>query len=182
MTRKLDEELAQALSENGAGGEPSSTPAIAAAVRPEPRKQGRNIGLLVTLLVMVGAVVCLFLMGFQNAAVYAIPVDQLLHQGDRLVNKKVRIEAELVLDTLEKRDNPCEYRFYLRGASEGDKLLVRYPQCVIPDTFVNKPGVMATVEGSLTSKGDFEATLVMAKCSSKYDPKTHQMDDKRPGS
>ncbi|HKE20680.1 MAG TPA: PQQ-binding-like beta-propeller repeat protein, partial [Kofleriaceae bacterium] len=38
-------------------------------------------------------------------------------------------------------------------------------------------GVEVTVEGALASNGDFEATLVMAKCASKYDPSTHQMKD-----
>jgi cytochrome c-type biogenesis protein CcmE len=38
--------------------------------------------------------------------------------------------------------------------------------------------VQVTVEGALTKEGHFEATLVMAKCSSKYDPSTHEMSDK----
>ena len=35
--------------------------------------------------------------------------------------------------------------------------------------------MQVTIEGALTKEGFFEATLVMAKCSSKYDPSTHQM-------
>ena len=48
---------------------------------------------------------------------------------------------------------------------------MRYAQCVIPDTFRDMPGggVQVTIEGALTDKGDFEATLVMAKCASKYE-------------
>ena len=59
------------------------------------------------------------------------------------------------------------------------RLPVRYPQCVIPDGFRDVPtgGVQVTVEGALGKEGDFEATLVMAKCSSKYDPKKHEMQD-----
>jgi cytochrome c-type biogenesis protein CcmE len=56
---------------------------------------------------------------------------------------------------------------------------VRYAQCVIPDTFRDVPGggVQVTVEGALTAQGEFEATLVMAKCASKYDPSTHEMKE-----
>ena len=64
---------------------------------------------------------------------------------------------------------------------QGEKqvLPVRYAQCVIPDTFIDRPegGVEATVEGALTSAGDFQATLVMAKCTSKYDKDNHKMMD-----
>ena len=36
-------------------------------------------------------------------------------------------------------------------------------------------GVQVTIEGALGKTGDFEASLVMAKCSSKYDPQKHEM-------
>jgi len=56
---------------------------------------------------------------------------------------------------------------------------VRYARCVIPDTFRDVPqgGVTVTIEGALSANGDFEATQVMAKCASKYDPKTHEMKE-----
>src|SRR5438552_1941732 len=38
-------------------------------------------------------------------------------------------------------------------------------------------GVKVTVEGILKSDQSFEASLVMAKCSSKYDPTSHEMKD-----
>ena len=49
----------------------------------------------------------------------------------------------------------------------------------MPDSLRDVPegGVQVTVEGSLTPQGDFEATLVMAKCASRYDPSTHKMKD-----
>ena len=50
---------------------------------------------------------------------------------------------------------------------------------MIPDTFRDVPqgGVQVTVEGALAKEGAFEASLVMAKCASKYDPKTHSMEE-----
>lgn len=174
MSKKLDEELAQALSL----AEQQDTPAVvkpaAASPPPKPRPT-RSIGLLATLLVMVGALVTLFLVGFKEAAVYATPVDQLLASRDKLTGRKVRVEGELVPGTLVKRDEPCEYRFQIHGTQA--PLPVRYAQCVIPDTFRDVPsgGVQVTVEGTLTPEGHFEASLVMAKCTSKYDPSTHEL-------
>ena len=175
MSKKLDEELAEAI---GARGDDADSPAVPRPARvhvPPPRS--RSLGLLFTLLALVGAVVALFLVGFKEAAVYATPVDKLAHDQAAFVGRKVRVEGELVPGTLVKRDSPCEYRFTIH--KDKDQLPVRYPQCVIPDTFRDVPqgGVTVTIEGALTAQGDFEASLVMAKCASKYDPKTHEMKE-----
>jgi cytochrome c-type biogenesis protein CcmE len=179
MSRKLDEELAEAILPKDDGG-PSSTPALAKPAEPAkvpPVRSPRSLGLLVTLLVMVGAVVALFLVGFKEAAVYATSVDKLMSSKSEAVGRKVRVEGELVPGSLVKRDQPCEYRFKVHG--QNAEVPVRYAQCVIPDTFRDMPGggVQVTVEGALTPQGDFEASLVMAKCASKYDPNTHQMSE-----
>ncbi len=178
MSNKLDDELAQAA---GLGSEEAArTSAPPVAVTEQRRavpKAKTNVGLLVTLLVMVGALVALFMVGFKDAAIYATPVDQLMAQKDKLMGRKVRVEGELVPGSLEKRDKPCEYRFVLHGKENKETLPVRYPQCIVPDTFRDVPGggVQVTIEGTLKSANDFEATLVMAKCSSKYDAEKHEM-------
>ena len=181
--------------EHGEHGAPDAAPRLGVAASVPPRAdasgigaapglfatapvgrndQGRSIALLAVLLVMVTAVVSLFLVGFRDAAVYSTPVDEL---DKATAGRRVRIEGELVPGTLVKRDKPCEYRFKIHG--EKAELPVRYPQCVIPDSFrdVAGGGVQVTVEGVLAKSGDFEASLVMAKCTSKYDPETHEMKD-----
>jgi cytochrome c-type biogenesis protein CcmE len=177
MTKKLDDELAEAILEKGA----DEAPAVARPVRntapAATARQKKNLGLLLTLLVMLGALVALFLVVFQPAAVYAVPVDEMVNKRSAYVGRKSRVEGELVPGSLSKRDKPCEYRFTIH--KDDAKLPVRYAQCVLPDTFRDVPqgGVSATVEGALNKDGEFEATLVMAKCTSKYDPKTHEMNE-----
>jgi cytochrome c-type biogenesis protein CcmE len=180
MSKSLDEELAQAVDETGSAE--SDAPAVASSKDPEPRARsdkgmstGASIGLLAVLLCMAGGIVAVVLMGFKDAAVYAMPTDQLVARAKELQGRKVRVDGELVPGTLQKRDAPCEYRFTMQ--SKGQKLDVRYPQCVIPDTFRDRPegGVQVTVEGALDKAGSFDASTVMAKCSSKYDPKTHEI-------
>lgn len=177
MSRKLDQELAEAIAGKGDGDAP-------AVARPAPRvapPRKKSLGLLATLLALVCAVVALFTVGFKEAAVYAMPVDKLVQDKAGLVGRKVRVEGELVPGTLVKRDQPCEYRFTIH--KDHDQIPVSYKSCVIPDTFRDMPGggVNVTVEGALDAQGEFAATQVMAKCASKYDPKTHKMDHQAQG-
>jgi cytochrome c-type biogenesis protein CcmE len=173
VSKKLDQELADAI---GAGDE-AAAPAVAtpaAPAKPAPRK---NVAMLLTLLAMVGALTAFFFVGLKPAAVYAAPVEQILASPESYVGRKVRIEGNLVPGSLEKRDQPCEYRFRVSGAAPTQQLQVRYPTCVVPDTFRDRPegGVEVTIEGALAKDRTFEATQLMAKCASKYDPKEHKM-------
>lgn len=169
MSTNLDHELESAIAE----ADDADPTGLAPPARAPARR--RNMGLLITLLALMGALVTLFLFGFNGAAVYAMSVDQLAATSRTFVGRKVRVEGELVPGTLVRRDQPCEYRFTLH--QDQVTLPVRYPQCVIPDTFRDMPGggVRVTVEGALTAQGDFKASLVMAKCASKYDPSTHRL-------
>ena len=185
-TSDLDRELAAIAGGDGDVADlPMSAPAagpleVGGLAVPEPARSRAtpaprgNLGLLAMLFVMVGGVVTLFMFGFKDAAIYSIPVDKLLASGE--TGRRVRIDGELVPGTLSRRDKPCEYRFSITGA--GKVLELRYPQCVVPDTFRDVPqgGVMVTAEGKLDEAGHFEASLILAKCSSKYDPKTHSME------
>jgi cytochrome c-type biogenesis protein CcmE len=172
MSKKLDEELAEAIGKDDAPG--VVKPAREVRDANPPRK--KNLGLLLSLLAMVGALTVLFLLVLKPAAVYSVPVDKLMSEKAAYMGRKVRIEGELVPGTLQRRDRPCEYRFTIH--TEQAQLPVSYPQCAIPDGFRDVPtgGVTVTIEGALRPQGDFEATLVMAKCSSKYDPAKHTMD------
>ncbi len=185
MGKNLDAELAEAAgldedADSEIAAEEQSVPAASAQAPQQGRRPTRsNLGLLAVLLVMVGGLVCLFMFGFQDAAIYSLTVEKLRARGNDSVGRRVRIDGELVPGTLSKRDRPCEYRFTLREPEKpGVKpVSVRYPQCVIPGRLRDMPqgGVMVTAEGKLTQEGHFEANLIMAKCSSKYNADTHEM-------
>jgi len=179
---KLDDDLARALEEapHAPAAPPGDAPHTPPRAADSASSQGRNIGLLAALIGIAGVVVAVFMFGFKDAAIYSLPVADFKASADKFVGRKVRLEGELLPGTLVKRDQPCEYRFTVRGAGPGGEahqVPVRYGQCVVPDTFRDVPtgGVQVTIEGTLTKEGHFEASLVMAKCSSKYDPSTHQM-------
>jgi cytochrome c-type biogenesis protein CcmE len=189
MPKNLDDELERAISETAsrdpdgastafarsapgsiAGATGSNATSDTSAARPKGNK-----ALLAGLVVMGAAIAGLFLFGFKEAAIYALPADQVVAQKASLSGRRLRVEGELVPGTLTKRDQPCEYRFIV--GAKGAELPVRYAQCVVPDTFRDRPegGVQVTVEGTLGKEGTLEASQVMAKCTSKYDPATHEM-------
>jgi cytochrome c-type biogenesis protein CcmE len=173
MKKTLDQELANAVEE---------TEAVAASATAEGQplhtgqaKRSASWGLLAILVCMAAGIALLVLFGFKEAAVYALPVSELKARATELTGRRVRVDGELVPGTLQKQDSPCEYSFQIQAS--GAALDVRYPQCIVPDTFRDRPegGVKVTVTGALTKSGNFEATEILAKCASKYDPKTHEI-------
>jgi cytochrome c-type biogenesis protein CcmE len=146
-----------------AGGPPSGTSPA------KPRRNGLYI--VVPLVMLSGAIAGLVLTGMKDNAIYSKPVDELLAQKAKFKGRPVRAEGNLVHGTLAKRDTPCEYRFTI--SKNGVDVPVRFPQCIVPDTFRDVPGmdVGVTVEGELQADNSFEATSVLAKCPSKYEMK-----------
>ena len=166
----LDDELSRAVRESEA--DDAARPVVfrepAPAAAPPPR---RELRLLAALLVMGGALLGLVLTSFDQAAIYSKGVDELLAERARLADRNVRVQGTLVKGTLARRDSPCEYRF--RMHKNGAEVEVRYPQCVVPDTFRDVPNmdVDVTATGKLVADGHFQASEIMAKCPSKYDMK-----------
>ncbi len=137
-----------------------------------PGRGRRGWLLLLGLLALGGLVLGVALTSFREAAVYSKPVDALLTERARFTGRVVKVVGALVPGTLVRRDEPCEYRFRLKGTSTAAPALdVRFPQCVIPDTFRDVPGVNVevTAEGKLLPEGHFVAHQIMAKCPSKYE-------------
>ena len=173
----VDQELTRAVEEAEAE---ASVPAVAQGAVVPPAAPGakskRSVGLLVALLAIVGAVLALVFTSFEGSAIYSMGVDQLLKEPARYSQRNVRVKGMLVKGTLARRDDPCEYRFKLQ--ENGQVLAVEYPQCVVPDTFRDMPGmdVEVTAEGKLAGNGaTFAATSIMAKCPSKYEMKQKSM-------
>lgn len=134
-----------------------------------PAERRKNI-LTVAMLAAAGAAVAaLVLLKMKDTGVYSKPVDELLSAQERFVGKAVRVEGNLVHGTLVRRETPCEYRFEIEQKQQA--LKVRFPKCIVPDTFKDVPGmdVGVTVEGRLLASGEFEADNVLAKCPSKYE-------------
>jgi cytochrome c-type biogenesis protein CcmE len=172
----IDQELAKAVEEAEAEG----VPAVAhAPTPPSPNKPKRNLGLLAGLLVIMAGVLSLVFYSFGGEAIYSKDVGDLLKEQSKYSQRTVRVKGFLVKGTLTRRDEPCEYRFKLEDQKDKSATLaIHYPQCVVPDTFKDMPGmdVEVTAEGKLGADDKvFTATSIIAKCPSKYEMKQKSM-------
>ena len=129
----------------------------------------KRLLLLVPLVMSAAAIVALVLVGMQDKGMYSKPVDILVAEKAKFVNKPVRAEGNLVHGSLVRRDSPCEHRFTIE--KNGAEIPVSFMGCVVPDTFRDVPNVdvEVTVAGELRPNGQFDATEVLAKCPSRYD-------------
>lgn len=174
----IDQELAKAVEEAEAeGGVPAVAQGVPAA--PSPNKPKRNLGLLIGVLVMTAGVLTLvFTSGDQNA-IYSVGVGQLLKEQAKYGQRNLRVKGFLVKGSLSHREEPCEYRFKLEDEKVKSATLdVHFPQCVVPDTFKDMPGmdVEVTAEGKLGADAKvFTASGIIAKCPSKYEMKQRSM-------
>jgi cytochrome c-type biogenesis protein CcmE len=181
---RIDDELEQAVRDaegapggNQPGASRTGSERRAAADEASPvvadAHERKGWGLLAVLLLLGGTVLTLVFTGGQEAVVYSYGVDELKAKAADFGDKQLRVQGSLVSGTLVRRDNPCEYRFMMRklGEKTGEPLEVRYPLCVVPDTFRDVKGVEVevTAEGRLASDGHLAATKIFAKCPSKYE-------------
>ncbi len=141
----------------------------------------KRLLIILPLVMATAAIAFLVLSGMKDQATYSKHVDQLVSQKSRFLGRDVMADGTLVPGTLEKRDKPCEYKFTITNG--GVQMPVRFPQCVVPDTFRDVPGmdVAVTVEGQIQADDSFVATKVLAKCPSKYEMKAKaQAGEKMP--
>lgn len=110
--------------------------------------------------------------GAKGALVYSKLVNEVLSQPDEFRGRELRVEGDLKQGSIVFRDSPCEYRFVL--GKEGKEMPVRFPQCIVPDTFKDGVGLQVSVQGKLTDEGYFLANKVIAKCPSKYEMQERQ--------
>jgi cytochrome c-type biogenesis protein CcmE len=165
----LDDELAKAVEESEADA--AARPVVVPDTTPQKQAPRRELALLGGLLVIGGAILTLVMNNLSDAAIYSKGVDEVVGHEDSLSGRNLRVQGTLVKGSLARRESPCEYRFRMK---KNDKEIeVRYPQCVVPDTFRDVPNVDVdvTATGKVASDGHFQASEIMAKCPSKYDMK-----------
>jgi cytochrome c-type biogenesis protein CcmE len=118
--------------------------------------------------VLAGALsLLMFGSGASDALVYSKLVNEVLTKPGEFKGRELRVEGELKQGSITFREQPCEYRFVL--GKVGKEMPVRFPQCIVPDTFKDGVGLQVSVQGKLTDHGYFLANKVIAKCPSKYE-------------
>ena len=120
---------------------------------------------------VVGGVVIALVIGYlvyagvRDTMVYYMTPTELLSKGEAVYGEGVRASGRIKDGSIEWDPEALELKFVLVDSQ--NSIPVHY-HGVVPDTF--KYGVEVIVEGKLVNSQLFEATQLLAKCPSKYEP------------
>ena len=116
-------------------------------------------------LIILGSVLTLAITGMEESKAYYQTVPELRAMGARAEGRRVRVAGNVVKNSI-KRHEQGLVTFDIDY--EGETLSIQYVgRSPLPDTLVDR--AQAVAEGTLQPNGNFEATLVQAKCASKYE-------------
>ena len=115
--------------------------------------------------ILAVAVGFLVYMGIGNSVSYYLTVSELLDRDGELYDTNVRVIGQIVGDSIEWNAEDIELRFNITEG--GDALPVIY-EGAKPSGF--KAGVSILVEGKYRSNGIFQASVLLMRCPSKYEP------------
>ena len=102
--------------------------------------------------------------GMKGATLYYMTVSELVAKGNGVYEKGVRVSGDVEAGSVKWDARTLQLRFVMTDGSE--RVDVAY-QGGLPDTF--REGSPVVVEGTYTG-GTFQATVLLAKCPSKYGP------------
>lgn len=143
--------------------------------RPKPPAKGGMALVKLGVLVAIGAAgVGWLLASNETPFVYSMMVDEVTVNPAEFADRTLRVEGDLRDGSIQFREDPCEYRFTIQ---RNDRAMnVRFPQCVVPDTFRDGMGISVVVEGRIEADGSFLATQVIPRCPSRYEMDERQQN------
>jgi cytochrome c-type biogenesis protein CcmE len=134
---------------------------------------GTKLKFLLGGVVIVGALIWLGFIGFQESKAYYVTVDEFSAMQGDVHGKNLKIAGDVMEGTIDRGKSPIEFVI----GSQGKTLKVRYiGKDVIPDTFTD--GCKAVVDGNLGQDGIFQARRIEAKCASKYEAEYEKREKK----
>jgi cytochrome c-type biogenesis protein CcmE len=115
-------------------------------------------------LVIVLAIAYLAFSGFRSSALY-LTVSEVKQQGSAIYEKNLRVNGKVVPESVRAETDKLTLEFTI---TEGNDSIPVVYHGVTPDTF--RAGSDIVVEGQLDSQGVFQASSILSKCPSKYEP------------
>jgi len=135
---------------------------------------GNTLRMGIATVVIVGTVTWLALSGYSANKSYYVTIAELGGMGDKAYHSQLRVEGFVVPGSIEENGTHVtfelnEFESHSPKASIGRILKVTYKGSEPPpDTF--KDDSQALAEGSYGRDGVFHASVLQAKCASKYAP------------
>ena len=136
----------------------------------------KKLKFVVGTLLILGSVLWLAISGFEEGKAYYQTVSELKAMGARAEGVRLRVGGTVVPGSIVRRDGAVEFQI----SQENNVLDVRYIGTdPLPDTLIDESEALA--EG-LYKDGAFEASMVQAKCASKYEATYGAQSETRPES
>lgn len=125
----------------------------------------RQTKILLGAFLVLAAIGALAYFNLQGTQQYFLTLSEMKAKGDLPTKQAVRVGGNLAPNTTVIDTKQVSAKFTL---TDGSAILPVDYKGILPDTFEKSTQVIA--EGKLGNDGVFHATLVLAKCPSKYDP------------
>jgi cytochrome c-type biogenesis protein CcmE len=132
------------------------------------RKKGPSIGLILTLMVLLGGFGYLVYGGIDENLVYFLTPSELMAKGESAHGKPVRLGGMVVPGSVKWDADAIELKFRM---TDNKTHLDVHSEKAPPQMFREGQGVI--VEGKLTKAGVFESSSLMVKHSNEYKAPEH---------
>ncbi len=135
---------------------------------------GNSVRIGIAVAIIVGTIGWLAFTGYSSNKSYYVTIAELGSMGDKAYHSQLRVEGFVKPGSIEQDGTHVdfilnEYESHSPKAASGRLLKVSYKGSEPPpDTF--KDDAQALAEGSYGRDGVFHATVLQAKCASKYAP------------
>lgn len=138
---------------------------------------GKRIRIFFAFVAIVAVIGYLIVSGLEGTLIYSRTISEVRRLASQVEGQGLRIEGTVLSGSLQKSNNSLQCQFVLAD-SLGETIKVRFDG-ILPDTF--KEGMPAVAEGYYRAGDYFEATNVLTKCPSKYEPAVDDKDSASPG-
>jgi cytochrome c-type biogenesis protein CcmE len=153
---------------------------------PAPVSRGAAWKIVLSVVVITGAVGFLLRASVKEGAEYYRHVDEVMADTGQLRGKRLQVHGHVVPGSIEQAKGTLMYRFKIetgpmsRPEPRKPAVISASYTGLVPDTF--KDGAEVVAKGTLTpdNKLDVVADGIMAKCPSKYDSKVSANPDDLP--
>lgn len=135
---------------------------------------GNSLRIGIAAAVIVGTIAWLAFTGYGANKSYYVTIAELGHMGDKAYHSQLRVEGFVKPGSIQQDGTNVtfvlnEFESHSPKAAQGHLLKVVYKGSEPPpDTF--KDNAQALAQGTYGRDGEFHATVLQAKCASKYAP------------
>ncbi len=132
--------------------------------------KGRSKAVLFSGLLLVASFIYLVFLGMKEGGMYYLEVSELYGRLDELGQRKVRVNGEMIPESLKYGPDRLTLTFSMKDVKGGERLEVLYRGT--PPDLIDQEGVTIVAEGVYNRRtGVFEAGKLLVKCPSKYEKK-----------